>query len=165
MSKSRKTFTYIDAKKYHCHAISRYYLKNFHNNQPSTSPRKYCLRLTLQLKRNPNQQHSRYNHKCYEHQYKYHIPYLPISFKILNIDLLFKNEIYRIIPTIYVHIESEEIHVIGSQSLTNEQTIGVIVVIRRRTDFLLSSQPVRAVLPTPKFFGWQAPPRKAMLAA
>ena len=34
----------------------------------------------------------------------------------------------------------------GSPSLTNQTTVGIIVVIRRRADFLLSSEPVRAVL-------------------
>ena len=48
----------------------------------------------------------------------------------------------------------------GSPSLTNEQTVGVIVVIRRRADFLLSSQTVRAVLVAQKFFGRQAPPNR-----
>ena len=34
----------------------------------------------------------------------------------------------------------------GSPSLTNEQTVGVIVVIRRRAHFLLRSQTVRTIL-------------------
>ena len=50
-----------------------------------------------------------------------------------------------------------------SPSLTNEETVGVIVVIRRRTDFLLGSESVCAVLVAQKFFGRQAPPNRRCL--
>ena len=40
----------------------------------------------------------------------------------------------------------QEVNVVTAPSLTNEKSVGIIVVIRRRTDFFLRSQPVRAVL-------------------
>ena len=57
----------------------------------------------------------------------------------------------------------EEVHIVASPSLANEQTVGVIVVIYCATNRFLRSQTVCTVLETQKFFGWQAPPNRRCL--
>jgi hypothetical protein len=47
--------------------------------------------------------------------------------------------------------------------LTDKQTICIIVIVNRTANRFLRSQPVRAVLETQKFFGWQAPPNRRCL--
>ena len=57
----------------------------------------------------------------------------------------------------------KEIHIIGSPSLTNEQTVNIVIIIYRTANSFLCSQSVRTVLETQKFFGWQASPKRRCL--
>jgi hypothetical protein len=57
----------------------------------------------------------------------------------------------------------QEIHIIGSPRLANEQAVDIVINVNGIADSFLRSQSVCTVLEIQKFFGWQAPPKRQCL--